>query len=383
MSDHKVKNKIIDFFSFERVEPMFSGGGRDWSVDVLRCLSCFMVCAIHATRMSVDNGISDMGSNPWLHNEIYSTIVASPTVLFVMVSGIFFLSPERNVRASKIWRKNVIKMAFAYIFWCLIYALHRIYIMDPVPDITFDFFIRQWMVQPTHLWYIPMIIGLYIISPIIRPITATGDTKLFRYTVLIFIGGLILWTIYVWPTHVEGTYSNIIIGKTPMNLLCQYPFWMIYGWIAYTYRPKKAFRYLIYGFGIIAILIGIYANYYMWSTTGNTSFTATTQQYSIVSFVKNTAIFYFVVTTFRDHEFSRFGKFFLRKWSDYTLIIYLVHFLILVIMFQNNFLYGDGVSPWIGVWLYALIAYVGGGILALLFHLIWDPIKKVLFTKKS
>ena len=102
------------FFKVEQVPPMFGGGRRDWSVDVLRCVSCFMVCGLHSSIFAQRYGIpTDAGPSPWMEYLVYRMIFGSPTVLFVMVSGIFFLSPERNVTAAKVWKKNVVKMSFA------------------------------------------------------------------------------------------------------------------------------------------------------------------------------------------------------------------------------------------------------------------------------
>ena len=374
------------FFSFEKVPPMFGGGKRDWSVDVLRCVSCFMVCGLHSFIFSMRYGfITDIGPTPWTHYFIHRMLFASPTVLFVMVSGIFFLSPDRNVTAKKIWKKNVIKMAFAYMFWSAIYAAYRIYMMDPVPDMTGEFLLKQWLVEPYHMWYIPMIIGLYILAPVMRPITASGDTKLFRYIVMIFIGGLILSTIYNWPAVTAVEDSNIItvIDKTPMEAICQYPFWMMFGWIAYTYRPTRGLRYLIYLLGILAFIAGIWCNFYNWIHFENLNVIATTQKFSILSFLKNVALFYFIVNGLRDHEFSNAGKKLLRKLSDSTLIIYLVHMMFVYIMYDNNFLYGTyDISPWAGGWIYACIAYLGGFLVAILFHLVWDPIDPKKRKKK-
>lgn len=365
------------FFSVTRVPPMFAGGGRDWSVDVLRCVSCFMVCGLHAFIFTQRYDIStSIGPSPWTDYLVFRMIFGSPTVLFVMVSGIFFLSPDRNVTAAKIWKKNVIKMTGAYVFWSLIYALYRIHLMDPQPEITPQFFIQEWLVEPYHLWYIPMIIGLYILAPIMRPITAFGEEKLFRYFIIIFIGGLIVSTIYNWPDLTYGeTYIIPAIDKTPMAQICQYPFWMLFGWIAYTYRPGRKFRYLIYFLGVIATIAGIWCNIYNWLHAEDINVVATTQKFSIFSFLKNTALFYFIVTVFREHEFTKAGKKFLKKLSDSTLIIYLVHMMFIYYLYDNNFLYETGnMSPWIGAWIYAFVAYFGGFIIAILFHFIWDPI---------
>ena len=374
------------FFSVDKVPPMFGGGRRDWSVDVLRCVSCFMVCGLHAfiftQRYDIATGI---GPSPWTDYMIFRMFFASPTVLFVMVSGIFFLSPERNVTASKVWKKNVIKMSGAYVFWSLIYALYRISMMDPQPEITTRFFLREWLVEPYHMWYIPMILGLYIICPILRPITASGDSKLFRYIVMIFIGALILWTIYLWPgLRYKEVFFVPFIDKTPVFAICQYPFWMLFGWIAYTYRPTRGFRYLIYGLGILATLIGMWCNIYNWIHTGDTFVTAVTQKFSILVFMKNTALFYFIVTVFRNHEFSETGRKILGKLSESTLIIYLVHMMFIYFMYDHQVLYVTGsLSPWIGAWVYAFIAYIGGFIVARLFHLVWDPIDPKKRKKKK
>ena len=373
------------FFKVEKVPPMFAGGGRDWSVDVLRCVSCFMVCGLHAFIFSQRYGIpTSIGPSEWTDYFVYRMIFGSPTVLFVMVSGIFFLSPDRNVTASKIWKKNVIKMTGAYMFWSFVYAINRLHMMDNVPEITPLYLFQRWLIEPYHLWYIPMIIGLYILAPVLRPITASGDGKLFRYIVLIFMGALVLSTIYNWPQLTYGEeYINPIIAKTPMAAICQYPFWMIYGWIAYTYRPVKGFRYLIYTLGIAATIAGIYLNLYNWAHAGDLDVVSTTQKFSILVFFKNTALFYFIVTVFRDHQFSEIGKKFLRKLSDSTLIIYLVHMLFIYNMYEHNFLYESyNISPWIGAWIYAFIAYFGGFLFARIFHLFWDPIDPKRRKKK-
>ena len=373
------------FFTIEKVPPMFAGGGRDWSVDVLRCVSCFMVCGLHAFIFSQRYDIAtEIGPSPWTHYFVHRMLFASPTVLFVMVSGIFFLSPDRHVTASKIWKKNVIKMAGAYMFWSAIYAAYRIHMMDPAPDITPLFLFDQWLIEPYHMWYIPMIISLYILAPILRPITASGDTKLFRYIVTLFVIALILSTIYNWPGLAYGEeYVVPILDKTPLAVICQYPFWMLFGWIAYTYRPTGSFKILVYILGIIAFLAGIWFNIYNWIHVENLSVVATTQKFSILSFLKNIALFYFIVTTLRDHEFSETGKRILKRLSDSTLIIYLVHMMFIYIMYDNNILYGSwNLSPWIGAWIYAIIAYIGGFIVARLFHLVWDPIDPKRRRKK-
>ena len=52
-------------------------------------------------------------------------------------------------------------------------------------------------------------------------------------------------------------------------------------------------------------------------------------------------------------------------------------------MYEHNFLYESyNISPWIGAWIYAFIAYFGGFIFARIFHLFWDPIDPKRRKKK-
>ena len=82
-----------NFFTIEETPAMFIGG-RDYSVDVLRCISCFMVCMQHSAEFLFLGGKAVpilAGSMEWAGAALYRLIFGSGTTLFVMVSGIFFL----------------------------------------------------------------------------------------------------------------------------------------------------------------------------------------------------------------------------------------------------------------------------------------------------
>ena len=71
------------------------------------------------------------------------------------------------------------------------------------------------------------------------------------------------------------------------------------------------------------------------------------------------------------------------KLSASTLIIYLLHMLFLYVMYDNQVLYSLHLSPWIFIWIYAIVAYAGGYIAAQGFHLIWDPISSKRMAKQQ
>ena len=132
---------------------MFGTGERDYSVDMMRCISCFMVVAIHVCAWFMGWFPYDETqaiSSTWIGLAILKSSTVSATNLFLMISGIFFLSPERNVTISKVWSKNILKLACAYIVWSVIYALLRIYYLYPRPFEWSDFF-KEVITQEFHL----------------------------------------------------------------------------------------------------------------------------------------------------------------------------------------------------------------------------------------
>ncbi len=102
---------------------MFGSGERDYAVDMMRCISCFMVVAVHMAsntiyRVPVDD--PDLIPSIWYCGLMMKCVTVSATNLFLMISGIFFLSPERNVTPKKVWSKNILKLSLAYILWSIL-----------------------------------------------------------------------------------------------------------------------------------------------------------------------------------------------------------------------------------------------------------------------
>ena len=136
---------------------MFGQGERDYSVDFVRSFSCLMVVAIHASGLLMAKIPYDAAvgvSREWLSLAVMRCTTVAATNIFLMISGIFFLSPERNVSISKLWSKNILKLAVAYVLWCMIYSYVRITYLRGDP---FDWgtFWQETVNRETHLWYIP------------------------------------------------------------------------------------------------------------------------------------------------------------------------------------------------------------------------------------
>ena len=67
----------------------------------------------------------------------------------------------------------------------MIYYFYDVFINNK--DLNLHNFITSTINGPYHFWYIPTIIGLYVISPILIKITQNKDAnKIFKYIYLLY-----------------------------------------------------------------------------------------------------------------------------------------------------------------------------------------------------
>jgi surface polysaccharide O-acyltransferase-like enzyme len=368
----------------ERKPTMFGQGGRDYSVDVLRCFSCWMVIVVHTANMWVNGryGLPQVenASAAWDVLVVIKGMFVSATTLFVMVSGIFFLSPNRTVTPGRIWRKNIAKLACAYVFWCFAYAVFGAWIAGDIGDVTFASLAKSALEEPFHLWYIPMLLSLYVIAPFVRMITAHADLALYRYGVIILTGALALNTLTVLPELPHFEQINLMVTRTPAAEVCGYVSFFILGYYLYTYRPGPSARKKIYLLGVLSVIVSsafcIIANAQGVDAWDYHFFAKLT----ITTFGKNTAIFIAVLTVFSGVNFSERAKKILVKLSNTTLIVYLVHVMVLRLMIRAGFLSGTDIDPVAATLLQATITYLVGVVLAIVFQAVpWKKFRDGLF----
>ena len=86
--------------------------------------------------------------------------------VFVMISGALFL--EKDISIKDILRKYIFRIAVAYVFWSALYAfLYKYHNGNASIKDT----LREFLLGHYHMWYLPMIAGLYLVIPLMKPIT--------------------------------------------------------------------------------------------------------------------------------------------------------------------------------------------------------------------
>lgn len=217
------------------------------SFDVLRIIASVMVVMLH---VSASNWYS-MSPNrvEWVAMNFYDSMSRSAVPLFFMLSGVFIL--KRTISIEDLFKKKIIPLALIYIVWSFLYAIYKIYslkitvvgIIDIV-NITIDSY--------NHLWYIPTLIGIYILQPILHAIVNYKKGVYVKYfLVLFFIFGIIRPTILLF---LKNETMVALLNKVPLELMSYSGYVILGHYLANVTEKKFKTIHMILGFLFVVII---------------------------------------------------------------------------------------------------------------------------------
>lgn len=219
--------------------------------DYLRVAATFLVMLLHVASACWSG--TDVNSRTWALLNGYKSITDHGVLLFVLISGALFLDRETSLK--KLYLKHVLRMVCAYIFWAFIYSITVNYYYGPVVVIRGIFFSHY------HLWFLPMIIGLYICVPLLQQI-AKSEFGIKYFLILSFIFSFLIPQIrYCAVTFLgmqdSSLFYQLISRYTEMNLhmVIGYPFYFILGYYLHRKEIGRKLRILIYAGGLVGVFL--------------------------------------------------------------------------------------------------------------------------------
>lgn len=159
-------------------------------VDWLKALAIIGVIGIHCTSILLDNNF--LFSFKWYQGVICGSIFRYAIVTFIMASGYLLL---RKVQPITVIPKRLKRILIPFIFWLILYAVIKVVFKDAIGPTwnLFDLlsFIASGFLDPlgvsVQFWYIYMILGLYILSPILSRWIQNAKLEEIEYLLLIWI----------------------------------------------------------------------------------------------------------------------------------------------------------------------------------------------------
>lgn len=307
----------------ERIENRKEKTNRIYYLDILRVVACLAVIVIHSSTQYV---IKDFGSfNFWIGN-IFDGITRIGVPIFVMISGALMLDKNYKYTNKKIIQ-HIKKLIIFFIFWSLIYTIIY-HIIIKYNCINVREVVLSFVEGNVHLWFIYMIIGLYLIVPLLRLWVKDENKKYIEYFIML---SMIFSFFIPQIINIGSKYNDIFnsINKVVENINIKYvggfTTYFLLGWYLHNYdlKNKKA----VYILGVISMFITIMGTYIFSISTreanqmyGNLTLNVLFQTIMIFSIVKE-----------KYNKNTERNKY-IDLISNNSLGIYAIHFVIVSIM---------------------------------------------------
>lgn len=292
------------------------GSKRIIYLDMLKVISCIAVVLIHATAVGFTE--IDISSTGWKMSAVFNLISRFAVPVFVMVSGALFLDKDKEVSVKKLYTKNILHLVIIYIVWTFIYSTYNVYnkgLEFNILKILKGGIIKSYY----HLWFIPMLIGVYVWIPMLKNIVK--DKKLVEYFLIIFLlFGVIPTTIQLFNFPYSGYIGNIL-SRIQVPAL-SYIGYFILGHYLHTYDITKKHKKVIYILGIVSLIVAILGTIFYSLHLGYAK-ESFCREFSITTYLMSIAVF----VLFKDLLYNKEVR--LKKLivhlSNVSLGIYLTH----------------------------------------------------------
>jgi surface polysaccharide O-acyltransferase-like enzyme len=163
-------------------------------VDLIRTVAIIGVILFHAAghwtvtpqQMTQMNQLDFIS---WSTVDVYQSLGSVAVPLFIMLHGALLLQPGKNESIRVFFKKRWTRVGLPFIFWGAAY-----FVWDfTVVGIPFSLraIIQGILNGPyTHFWYCYMLIGLYLMTPILRIFLAQADKTATTYFILVWLLGV-------------------------------------------------------------------------------------------------------------------------------------------------------------------------------------------------
>ena len=287
--------------------------------DLLRILAAFSVVMLHSAAQHWYT--VDLYSKEWVIANSYDAVFRFGVPIFVMISGALFLNPEYRLDIRHLYKHNILRYVVLYMVWSCLYGLWdaRNY---QFAEIGWKPYFREMLQGSYHLWFLPMLIGIYIILPILRTWVHHADEKNLRYFIGLFlvlhIGRETLRAVTVTDE------LHYVLDLIDIEMVCGYVGYFVWGYyLAHVGLPQRLQKWIY-----ICFLPAILANVLL---SNGLSFhygkpmVVIYDSFGVFTFIVVTGLFLFAQNVWAKKKFSDKSRAIIEEVSASTLGIYVMH----------------------------------------------------------
>lgn len=328
--------------------------------DILKVISLCAVILMHIVGNTI-NTFNLNGTAKIIYN-IISNLCYFAVPIFVMISGGLFLNPDKSIDIKTMFKKYILRIIICLFLFGMFYSILEIYFNTRVVNINIILDSLKNILTGSlwaHMWYLYLILSLYLLTPIFRIISSKCTKAEYKYLLIV----LFVFTILL---NDISAYFKINIA---FNILIFNPYIFLYflGDYLSRYQISKNIEYINYITTFIAIVIIILNNIFNLFDFKYLTYTC------LISFTITLSLF----TLIKNIKFKLNKKLekIIINISECLLGIYLIHQLIINIIYKLLKLDIILNSPYVCLILYSLLVFV-------ISYIITYFLKRIKFVKK-
>lgn len=216
---------------------------REVWIDWMRVVACFMVMVVHSTEPFYlgGDGSQILTKADMYWSALFDCVVRCCVPLFIIASS--YLQFPLHYDTGTFFRKRAVRILVPFAIWSIFYALYWGEPVHNLRDLIFNF-----NYAAGHLWFVYMLVGVYILMPLLSPWAENVGKKELQWYL-----GLWLFTtlIPLFRDWLSADPLAITYGPTGIPRQALYPLWGEASWNGY------GLFYYFSGF-IGYLLLGLY-----------------------------------------------------------------------------------------------------------------------------
>lgn len=292
--------------------------------DILRICAALMVVMIHISGVYA-NEVSD--KTGFIFGNILDSLSRIAVPIFVMISGAFMLDESKQISYKDFLKKYVLNLAIITVSWSVLFAVITKIVLPFVKSepISLAGIFDTALNGGYHMWYLYMIIGLYIITPVLKLFVKKENKNYVFYLMVAIIAlGFVGNTISLYNNAYIISVARFF-NQFKLNGLGYIAYYLL-GWYLANFDIGKKKRMLIYYLGALGCLYTILATHVL-STKHNT-LVAAYENVSLNVLFSSVAFFILIKQLFKDKNDLKIQKPVVLL-SKLTFGSYLIHTLVL------------------------------------------------------
>ena len=308
---------------------------RNISFDLLRIISALSVVVLHVSAQYIM--ISEVDSLYFRLSNFLNSISRFGVPIFVMLSGVLFLSKEKEISIGKIWTKYILRTFILFWVWSFAY-----YVFQSLYMWKFDFWnhgiartVLGCVYASDHFWFLFMIMGLYALVPILRTWIHNATQKELDYLIILFFFCQILRT--TATLLIDKTLVQEILNMTKIIELSNYLGYFILGYRLLTYGIPKVAKTILYALVPVCVIANYFISDWMSLKAGAYS-PGVYDSFGIFTFIIIIAIFVFFTDNFANATWNKKLSNMVANLSKNTLGIYVMHVGVLTYLVHEGIL---------------------------------------------